>query len=338
MMPRLILQPGIRAPEFALPAVNSLQKADVGGAGRQVSVLLFFAAGAAAETGAQLAGYQERLREYEARNARIIGVTDAAGDELGKLAADGHIEFPLAGAGPAKAVAQRYGAVVDGAIRPAVFVIDPDGLIRRVFQPEPDEGLPNPASVLRAVTNLASVPVPPAAAAGDWRLGSPVAPVVIIEYGDYQCKHCRELFRVILRLMPAYENKLQFIFRHFPMRHAHPLAILAAQAAEAAGVQGKFWEMHARLFAADNALEREKLLQYAGELGLNLEKFSADLDSAPAEKAVMGDYHEAVKHRIKSAPTLFFNYILFDGAPTEENVRSKIDGLLACNERVNNHG
>lgn len=70
---------------------------------------------------------------------------------------------------------------------------------------------------------------------------------------------CRDLFNVVKELMPVYKDKMQFIFRHFPMRHAHPFAIMAAQAAEAAGVQGKFWERHARMFASDNALEAEKL-------------------------------------------------------------------------------
>lgn len=326
-----ILQPGIRAPEFTLPAVNLEQEVTVDGRSTSMTVLLFFGSEVTNVIVAQLTGYQERLADFERHKARVIAITDATPDALRKLAEERNIKLPLiAVSEPLKGVARSYGVVANEAIFPAVFIVDQEGLIRRVYNPEPATGLPNPAMVVRALINLANAPKPPLVTADDWRLGSPEAPVVLIEYGDYQCGHCQQLYRVIMELLPSYEGKVQFVFRHFPLRHLHPLAVPAAEAAEAAGAQGKFWEMHARLFEAANMLERENLIQYAREMGLDMEKFIAVLDSHCFADAVKEDYRGATRNKIKSPPTLFINYILYDGLPTVEALRARIDNLLAC--------
>ncbi len=327
MTDKPILLPGIRVPALTVPAVNLGQAATVVGESPQVTVLLFCGAAPADDTAGQLAGYQERLADFAARNARVVAVTAVSPDDAKRLAAEKGIGFPLAASG--LSLAGRFGVAAGEAILTAAFIIDQEGLIRRVFQQEPGEGLPEPAMVLRAITNLANLPKPPHAAADDWRLGPADAPVVIIEYGDYQCRHCRDFYQVVGQLLPRYERNVQFIFRHFPMRHAHPLAIPAARAAEAAGLQGRFWDMHARLFAANDALARENLLQYACELGLDGASFAVDLDGESADAAVMEDYHTAVKHKIKSPPTVFVNGILFDGPHTESALQARIDELLA---------
>lgn len=325
-----ILQPGIKAPEFTLPAVNRAQEAISSRYAAGVSVLIFFEAAISEQRISQLREYQERLKDFETRKIQLLGITNASSEAIAQLTAENSLDFPILYSEPTGGPAASYGVMESGQILPSVVVVDPEGLIRRVFEPDPEEGLPNPARVLRAVNNLAKVAKPPRLADDDWRLGNPEAPIVLLEYGDYQCSHCRDLFNVVKELMPVYKDKLQFVFRHFPMRQAHPLAVMAAQAAEAAGAQGKFWEMHARLFAADNALEQEKLRLYAQEVGLDLEQFSADLTGKDTEEAVMTEYREAIKHKIKSPPTLFVNEILFDGVPTLETLSSKIDGLLAC--------
>ncbi|MGI9860380.1 thioredoxin domain-containing protein [Moorella naiadis] len=326
-----ILQPGIRAPEFTLPAVNLGQEVTVSNRSTHMTVLLFFGSEVTDIIAGQLAGYQERLSDFERHNAQVIAITDATPGDLRKLAQERNIEFPLAAdSDPLRGVARSYGIVANEAILPAVFVVDQEGLIRRVYNPEPTMGLPNPAIVNRALINLVNTPKPPLMTADDWRLGYPEAPVALIEYGDYQCGHCQELYRVIMELLPTYGDKVQFVFRHFPLRHLHPLAVPAAEAAEAAGIQGKFWEMHARLFAADNALERENLIEYAREIGLDVEKFTADLETHRFEDAVKEDYRGATRNKIKSPPTLFINYILFDGPPTAKALRDRIDSLLAC--------
>lgn len=326
-----ILQPGVRAPEFKLPAVNLEQEITLYDRSTDMTVLLFFGSEVTDVIVDQLAGYQERLPDFERHKARVIAITDATPNTLRKLVEERNIKFPLiAVSEPSKGVARSYGVVANEAIFPAIFVVDQEGLIRRVYNPEPATGLPNPTMVVRALINLANAPKPPRVTTEDWRLGPADAPIVLIEYGDYQCGHCREMYQIIKNLLPFYEGKAQFVFRHFPLRHLHPLAELAAEAAEAAGEQGKFWEMHARLFEAGNALERENLIQYAREIGLDMEKFIAALDSHRFVDAVKEDYRGATRNKIKSPPTLFINYILYDGLPTGEALRARIDNLLAC--------
>lgn len=330
MSQKPILRPGILAPEFTHPAVNWDQEVTLNKTSSRTSVILFFGLDTASEIGIQLSEYQERLHDFESRKAQVIAVSTLSSDELKKLADEKKLAFPLISIGRSSELASGFGVTSDTDIATSGFIVDQEGLVRRVFQSEANEGLPSSAVVLRALTNLANIPKPPASASDDWRLGSADAPITIIEYGDYQCKHCREFYHSVMQLLSDYQAKVQFIFRHFPMRHAHPLAILAAQAAEAAGLQDKFWEMHARLFAANDALERENLILYAQELGLDMTKFNSDIDSSIVEDAVMEDYRTGTKHKIKSPPTLFVNGILFDGLHTAEALKAKIDELLAC--------
>lgn len=118
------------------------------------------------------------------------------------------------------------------------------------------------------------------------------------------------------------------IHRHLPLRHTHPLAQLAAEAAEAAGAQGRFWAMHDRLFAAGDALTREHLLRYAAELGLDLARFTVELDNHVHEPAVAEDFKRAVAGGIKLPPALFINGVLYEGAATGQALRERIETLL----------
>lgn len=326
-----ILQPGVRAPEFTLSTVNLEDEVSVGNQSGCVTTLLFFGSKVNKEIADQLAAFQERLQDFEKHNAQIIAISDANPGDLRKLAEERDIKFSLVSdSKPLRYIARHYGVELNETVQSTVFIIDQEGLIRRIYCPEPALGLPNPAAVLRAVIKLVNTPKPPHVTADDWRLGPAEAPVVLMEYGDYQCGHCRELYRVIKQLIPLYGDKVQFVFRHFPLRHLHPLAELAAEAAEAAGAQGQFWEMHARLFEAGNALERERLIEYAGEIGLDIEKFIADLDSHRFAEAVKEDFRGGTRNKIKFPPAFFVNYILFDGLPSEEAIRTRIDSLLVC--------
>ncbi|MGI9862858.1 thioredoxin domain-containing protein [Moorella naiadis] len=326
-----ILQPGIKAPQFTLPAVNQEYEVSVSGQLEHVTAILFFGSEVNNEIAGQLTGFQERLQDFEKHNAMVIAISDAAPGDLRKLAEKEGINFPfIADSEPRGYVARSFGVVSNENIQPAVFIVDQEGLIRRVYCPEPGKDLPNPAMVLRAIIKLANTPKPPLVTPEDWRLGSPEAPVILIEYGDYQCGHCRQLYQVIRKLLPLYEEKVQFVFRHYPLRHLHPQAELAAEAAEAAGAQGKFWEMHARMFEAENALERENLVEYAREIGLDIEKFTQDLDNHRFANEVKEDFRGATRNKIKFPPAFFINYIFFDEPPTEETIRARIDSLLAC--------
>src|SRR3989454_3268008 len=105
----------------------------------------------------------------------------------------------------------------------------------------------------------------------DHAQGRADAPVTLVEYGDYQCPYCGEAYPVVKRLQKALGKKLRFVFRNFPLTQAHPYALLAAEAAEASGLQGKFWQMHDLIYENQVDLEPDILPSWAGKVGLDLE-------------------------------------------------------------------
>jgi protein-disulfide isomerase len=111
----------------------------------------------------------------------------------------------------------------------------------------------------------------------DHSKGPSTAPVVLIEYGDYECPHCLQAHQVVKQLERRLGDNLRFVFRNFPLTAVHPHAELAAEAAEAAAAQGKFWEMHDLIFENQQALELDNLAEYANTLGLNSAQFLRDV-------------------------------------------------------------
>jgi protein-disulfide isomerase len=109
-------------------------------------------------------------------------------------------------------------------------------------------------------------------------LGPPTAKVVVFEYADFECPTCGQAYPAVKILLKHFENRIQFAFRHFPLIEAHPHAELAAEAAETAGAQGKFWPMHDRLFENQHHLKPPALRRYAEEIGLDLNRFDAEMD------------------------------------------------------------
>lgn len=324
------LQPGIKIPHFTLPAVNSEEEIALERQQGKNVVLIFFPSGADQKLTDQLAQFQAKVPDFEAQGATVIGLSDAPPVDLKNLAAERNITFPLVtDSNPPGATASGYGVLSeDGSVLPTVFVVDDQGLIRRVYEAAKYPNLPNPAMVVRAFKKLADVPRPLPVSTGDWQLGPPDAPVIVLEYADYQCGPCREAYRLLKQIVPTYGDKILWIHRHLPLRHSHPLAQGAAEAAEAAGVQGRFWEMHDRLFEAEGALEREQLIEYAEELGLDVQRFTADLDDRRYKDAVNEDFKAAVRNKIKLPPALFINGIPLDGPRTQEAIRARIEALL----------
>ena len=109
------------------------------------------------------------------------------------------------------------------------------------------------------------------------------SPVVLEEYGDYQCPPCGQLYPELKKIESEYGNQVQIVFHHFPLTRMHKNALVAAHAAEAARNQKKFWEMHDRLYRnqsawADAVDPRSVFISYARELGLNVEQFGSDID------------------------------------------------------------
>ncbi|HEX6590010.1 MAG TPA: Na+/H+ antiporter NhaA [Longimicrobiales bacterium] len=131
--------------------------------------------------------------------------------------------------------------------------------------------------------------------------------VTLVEYGDFQCPDCGRAEPVLRQLQQQYGRELRFVFRHLPLVDIHEHAAMAAEASEAAAEQGKFWEMHDRLFDAHGALGYDDLVGYARELGLDVERFEAELQSRAHARRVARDTASADEMRVAGTPTFFVN-------------------------------
>src|SRR5262244_291643 len=117
----------------------------------------------------------------------------------------------------------------------------------------------------------------PKITAGDHVLGPADAPVAVVEYGDYECPFCRGAARDVRRMLELYPGSIRFAFRNFPISQLHPHAEQAAEAAEAAAAQGKFWEMYELLLQPSSSLDLDSLLSHARDLGLDTERFRREV-------------------------------------------------------------
>jgi Na+/H+ antiporter NhaA len=149
--------------------------------------------------------------------------------------------------------------------------------------------------------------------------------VTLVEYGDFECPHCGQAEPVVRQLLQTFGGELRFVFRHLPLVDVHEHAELAAEAAEAAGAQGRFWEMHDILFKHQDALRLEDLREYAQTIGLDDVQFSADLESRRFALRVARDLESADLSRVAGTPTFFINGRRHYGA---YDVRSLTTALL----------
>jgi Na+/H+ antiporter NhaA len=133
------------------------------------------------------------------------------------------------------------------------------------------------------------------------------APLELVEYGDYECPFCGRATGVVEELRERFGDELRYAFRHVPVEERHPNAQLAAEAAEAAGAQGRFWEMHARLFAIQDDLHYDAVLDEAQALGLDLDRFLDDLQERVHAEHVRVDVESAAASGVKGTPTFFVN-------------------------------
>ncbi|MUG91950.1 thioredoxin domain-containing protein [Scytonema sp. UIC 10036] len=144
--------------------------------------------------------------------------------------------------------------------------------------------------------------------------GSLSSPVVLVEYGDYQCLYCGEAHRIIKEIQQQLNNQLCFVFRHFPQTQIHPQAQKAAEAAEAADVQGKFWQMHDTLFEHQHALDDGHLVEYANGIGLDISRFLQDMSGHVYANRVTEDIRSGVSSHVNSTPALFINGVCYKDA------------------------
>lgn len=155
-------------------------------------------------------------------------------------------------------------------------------------------------------------------------VGSPTAAVTLVEYGDFGCRFCNEAYSVVKSLQARFGRDLRFVFRHNPRGELHAHARLAAEASEAAALQGKFWGMHDILFARPKALEEADLVHFAVTLGLDAQQFATDLHSPAVAKHVRDDEIGGAHSRIITTPTFFINGARFNGTPDFETLSAAI--------------
>lgn len=148
---------------------------------------------------------------------------------------------------------------------------------------------------------------------GDHTLGNPDAPVTLVEYGDYECPYCGRAHGAVKEGLRRMGSQMLYAYRHFPLAEVHPHAIAAAEAAEAAGAQGKFWPMHNLLFENQEALEYEDLIRYADSLGLDVQRFEADLTMHTHLDKVKRDFQSGVRSGVNGTPTFYIDGVRFDG-------------------------
>ena len=138
------------------------------------------------------------------------------------------------------------------------------------------------------------------------------APNTLIEYGDFECPTCRVAVAPVKMLLERFPQQIRFVYRHFPLEEAHSHALLAAEAAESAGAQGKFWQMHDLLFNHQNHLKPADLLRYGGELGLDVARFKNDLDDHIYLQRVREHIADGRRLHLRATPTFFVNGTLTD--------------------------
>jgi protein-disulfide isomerase len=143
--------------------------------------------------------------------------------------------------------------------------------------------------------------------------GPATASVTLVEYGDYECPYCRAAVAIVEELQRVLPDQLRFVFRHFPLDNLHPHARRAAEAAEAAASQGRFFEMHAALFDHQAALEDRDLLRYAADLDLDPARFGAELKASTHADRVREDFRGGVRSGVRGTPTFYVDDVRYDG-------------------------
>jgi len=163
----------------------------------------------------------------------------------------------------------------------------------------------------------------------DHAQGPASAPVTLVEYGDYECPYCGNAYPVVKRLQGEMGPRLRFVFRNFPLNTVHAHAGVAAQAAEAAAAQGKFWEMHDLLYEHQHDLAESDMVRYALKLGLEPYRFESDLSSEVFSKRVSDDFRGGVRSGVNGTPTFFINGVRYNGAYDYDSLKAALENAAA---------
>lgn len=162
----------------------------------------------------------------------------------------------------------------------------------------------------------------------DHFLGSASARVTVVEYGDFECPSCGQAYHAVQMLLKHFGDRMRFVFRHYPQREVHPHAELAAEAAEAAGAQQKFWRMHNLLFEHQAHLKAPGLRQYAQEAELDMARYDYEMRDHLYLQRIQ-EHSESGKHSgVRATPTFYVNGVLHDASFSIEQLQSAIDAAL----------
>jgi protein-disulfide isomerase len=173
----------------------------------------------------------------------------------------------------------------------------------------------------------------PAVTEHDHAAGSATAPLTLVEYGDYQCPHCAAADRVVHALQQELGAKMRFVFRNFPLTESHPAAEPAAELAEGAAVQGKFWEAHDAIFAWSRrhgpaSLNDQAFSAIAESLKLDAVELAAAVNEHRFLARIKHDFEGGVHSGVNGTPTFFINGTRFEGAATLEELSAALNAQL----------
>jgi protein-disulfide isomerase len=169
-------------------------------------------------------------------------------------------------------------------------------------------------------------PLAIAVAANDHSIGRDDAPVTLVEYADFQCPYCAAAHGEVTRLLSALPDQVRYVFRHFPLQHIHEFAELGAEAAEAAGAQGKFWDMHDVLFENQQDLSVPGVIAFARALDLDMGRFTADLEARRFQERVERDLRSGQQSGIRGTPSFFLNGEKYEGDYSFDTLVEAIQG------------
>ena len=140
------------------------------------------------------------------------------------------------------------------------------------------------------------------------------AKIILVEFSDFQCPYCSKAVTEIDAVLKAFPNDVKLVYKQFPLSEIHSRAMLASQAALAANAQGKFWPMHDKMFANNQNLTRDNMLKWAGDLGLDMKRFIADMDSPETKKQIARDLADGEQAGVEGTPTVFVNGKHYNGS------------------------
>lgn len=164
--------------------------------------------------------------------------------------------------------------------------------------------------------------------ASDHIQGSTSAPIVLVEYADYQCPYCGQAYPIIKQLQKKFGENMAFVFRNYPIQELHPYALHVAIAVETASLQGKFWEMHDMIFENQRNLDDQSLVDYARRIGVDTEKFENDFGSKATVNKVEKDMESGNEAGVQGTPAFFVNGKYFTGNWTTSEFMEYLESLL----------